>query len=121
MIPLSETEIGSLRSLQEETMTTACTVVHDILEADGFGGQQKTGETRTNTYCRISPARFPMETLVIKEEGVRVQYIISLPWGTMIERGDRIEIGSRTFGVIATYDIETFGGPTAVRCFCEEI
>jgi hypothetical protein len=121
MLPLTESEISALRQLQIETLTVSCTRVRDILESDGKGGRRKTGEDTVTYPCRVAQIRNPFEMVFLREDRLRVQYIITLPWYADVQRGDRIIVGDRRFGVVATYGVPTFYGPSAMQCYCEEL
>lgn len=121
MLPLYSFEIAALREAQEATMTTTCVRVRDIYEDDGRGGRRKTGEDRVTMKCRIMSIKTHSETIFLKEERLRAEYIVTVPWGSDVQRGDRFEFGDRVFGVTSVPDIETFHGPSAIICFCEEL
>jgi SPP1 family predicted phage head-tail adaptor len=95
---LSDAELTAIRADVERMLPDTCAILAGTQSPDGYGGITTTWGTVTTCACRIDPLT-GREALA----GGAVQpyhaYIVTLPYGTTVTEGNRVEIGGTRYTI----------------------
>lgn len=110
-------EMADLRSLQQSSLTQACTIVTDAEVSDGAGGQTTTETTVATENCRVSPMPLARAEAVLGDRfRDTIPYQIALKHDTAARRQHRIQVGSDVYEVVAIWEAGTYGTTTKAIC-----
>lgn len=118
---LTSAELTAMRAVQAATFDLSGVIKRGGGTAsDGAGGTVTTGATTVATVaCRLAPNQTSDREAIVAA-GLQAQTVwrLTVPQGTDLTAKDRVEIGSRTFEVMAVYGPRT--NETARVALCVE-
>jgi hypothetical protein len=126
---LSAADLAYTRQTQGLTLTDRAIVEHRSEESDGMGGTITVVTWTGDIPCRVAPMRVQAaESLVGGQLQGGLPWEVTIPFGTVIDVSDRINVGGtlagsevtggRNFEVLAIYAKWT--NETARQCLCAE-
>ncbi|RLG78457.1 MAG: hypothetical protein DRO14_00540 [Thermoprotei archaeon] len=98
---LTEAEILSMRSVQEEALPSTCTIKRKSLTSDGAGGYTEAWSViATDVACRIASARRPEERVIAEQMQGKTVWVLTLEADEDISAQDRVELSGSTYEVV---------------------
>lgn len=105
-----------MRDTAETAMPDECTIVTVTLVSDSAGGHTETTSTATRA-CRLSPDNtLASESTIGDRVSAEQRWIVTVPYDAVVAVKDRIEIGTRSFDVVAVDTDRTWDMCKRVRC-----
>jgi hypothetical protein len=126
---LTAADLAYTRQTQGLTLSDRAIVEHRSEESDGMGGTITVITYTGDIPCRVAPMRVQAaEALVGGQLQGQLPWEVTLPFGTLIDVSDRLNVGGtldgdtvtggRNFEVLAIYAKWT--NETARQCLCAE-
>ena len=96
--------LAAMRAAIEELLPDECNILTVTETPDGMGGVIQTWATAySNVKCRLD-IKTRQEPVIGDSLQTFRGYMLSLPWDTVIELGNRVEIDSVTYAVMSVND-----------------
>lgn len=117
---LGEAELASIQRAIAETFTDSCSVYRASESADGYGGVEVDWEgVGSSVACRYGPVKREQVGMFADKLAGRRGLTITLPAGTSVAVGDRIEVaGLGTFEVVGVF---SWSEPLCIRVLAVEV
>lgn len=101
MTALSAAELAQIRADINTLLPDTCNILTRTLTPDGQGGNSEAWGTATaSVACRLDPIR-GREVVVGENMQPFHNYMLTLPHGTSIDEGGRVEVSTDTFTVVS--------------------
>lgn len=115
---LTTAQLTAMRTQQEATMETACTIGRRSYVTDNMGGQTET-VTYTAAVVRVAAsANMPDYSIFAGRANEKQLWRLTFPYNTDVRDTDKVVVGTRTFevlGVLAPATYETARVTVAVE------
>lgn len=101
---LTAADLAYMRDVVEDMFPDTCNILSESLTPDGQGGVTSTWGTVAGTVaCRLDNETSRSGSVMVAAGALRQvhQYILSLPYNTSISTGNRVEISSTLYAVVA--------------------
>lgn len=101
---ISAADLSYMRATINETLPDTCNILSESIPHDGQGGVTSTWGTASGTViCRLDDLVRASNTAEPVAGALRAahQYQLSLPYGSTISAGNRVEIGGASYTVVS--------------------
>ncbi|HEY8818407.1 MAG TPA: head-tail adaptor protein [Candidatus Limnocylindrales bacterium] len=117
---LSAADLASMQATLTASMPDSCTLITDTLAPDGAGGQTRTPVTVATVACRVWGVRLnratDAEVVVDARVSTASTWVITLPFGTVVDPTYRIGNGGREFEIMQVHAPYSFGLDVRTTC-----
>ena len=101
---LTDADLSMMQATIGDLFPDTCNVLSESLTPDGQGGVTSTwGTAAANVACRLDSITNRSSDVMAAAGAIRQvhQYVLSVPYDTVISTGNRVEISTTTYAVVA--------------------
>lgn len=117
---LSVADLADMRTVQESLLPGTAVVKRATSAQNAIGEPALTWATQATADCRLRPPGLRPDMRIVGEQVQSVaNWVVTMAHDTDVQTGDRLEIASETYEVVAVWGDESWA--TAMRVECKRL
>ena len=106
---IPDTELTAIRAAAATVLDSPCVITYPAsTTSDGYGHATTTWATRATVNASLRKPSAALQALYADRVGTLAQWVVHLPWGTVVNIGDHLSVDGQLLTVAADLSISSY-------------